>query len=136
MPSIKIQDQLNAEILSANPQVNSGFGKYLKGVPAQLLAGVDFASEFRKDLILVNPGPRGFALSFSNEIPLGKDNVSLTVAAGAKAMIGVYNRTGMLLFENTFLGAPLKVPAGQAYVAFSFNPSLDVGVAGTAGDLK
>ena len=135
MPTIKITDALQAELLTANPHVNSGFGKYLKGTPAALLAGADIASQFTKDLALANPGESGLSLRFSQPIDLGNGKPQLKVSAGARATIGIYNRTGMLLFDETFLGAPAKVRAGQAFVAFAFHPSLSLSGTAAAGEL-
>lgn len=136
MASIKILDSVSAEIFTAHPKVSSGLGKYLKGAPAELLAGADFTRQFRRELQSVSPGDSGFALAFSTDVPIGGDQVSLTVSAGSSALIGVYNRTGMPLFENTFVGAPVEVPEGRAYVAFAFRPRLDVGLEAVAGNLS
>jgi hypothetical protein len=136
MASISIRDSLNAEIVTANPQVTTGLGKYFKGTAAQLLAGVDVVSQLRTPLHLVNAGESGLGLSWSDTVPLGTSGVALTVAAGAKAVVGVYNRTGMQLLENTFIGAPLKVPAGRGFVAFSIRPSLDIGLKQQVGALS
>jgi len=135
MAKISITDALQAEVLSANPQINGGFGRYLKNTPAALLAGTDFVTQFTKDLVLVNPGESGFGMSFSQPLSLGDGKPSLSIAAGAKASLGVYNRTGMLLFEQTFIGTPAKVGPGQAVVAFAFRPSLSIGIEASAGSL-
>ena len=64
MSTIRIVDSVQGEIISANPIVTSGFGKYLKGLPAQLLAGTDFVGQLRQSLTLVQPGQSGFRLAF------------------------------------------------------------------------
>jgi hypothetical protein len=136
MASIVIRDALNAEIVSSNPQVTMGLGKYLRGTAAQLLAGVDVAGQLRTPLHLVHAGESGLALSWSDSVPLGSAKTSLSIAAGAKAIVGVYNRAGMHLLENTFIGAPLKVPAGQAFVAFSMRPTLEARLKTQVGALS
>jgi hypothetical protein len=60
-------------------------------------------------------------------VPLGVDGLALTVGAGARATIGVFNRTGMVLVGGTFLGPPLKVPAGTGFVSFTLQPTLALG---------
>ncbi len=136
MPSISIRDTVNAEIVTANPQVTSGLGKYLKGASAQLLAGAEVASQLRTDLSIANAGERGLRLTWADAVPLGSNAVLLTIDAGASVMIGVYNRTGMHLLENTFIGTPLKVPAAQAFVSISIRPTLELGVQGQVGALS
>ena len=136
MASIRILDSLSAEIISAHPNVGSGFGKYLKGGPAELLARADVTAQFRKELRLMDPGDRGFTLAFSTDVPLGTDRVSLTVSASSSAVIGVYNRAGMPLFEDDFVGPPIEVPAGRAYVAFAIRPTLGAGLKSQAGSLS
>jgi hypothetical protein len=136
MALITIRDTLNVEILSANPQVSSGFGKYLKGTSANLLAGVDVATQFRGPLHLAHPGESGLGLSWADTVPLANGAGALSIAAGAHAVVGVYNRRGMDLVENTFIGEPLKVELGQGYVAFSIRPNLEVGVKRQVGALS
>jgi hypothetical protein len=127
MATIKISDSASAEVLTANPQASSGFAKYLKGPAAPLLAGKDLAGQFKRDLPLVSPGEGGFKLQWAGDVPLGTDAVSVKAAAGASALISVYNHTGMLLVDDAFVGPPIKVPAGQAFVSFAFRPTLKIG---------
>ena len=136
MPSIQITDSVQGEIITANPIVNSGFGKYLTGIPAQVLAGTDVASQFRQPLQLVQPGTNGFGFKFQNSIPLGSSRVALSVNAGAQALISVHNRSGKPLFEDNFIGDPLNVPGGKAYVSFLFHPSVSAGLSSGAGALS
>jgi hypothetical protein len=136
MAPISIRDMLGAEIVSANPNITTGFGKYLKGKPAQFLAAADVARQLGTDLTAATPGEGGFRLALSADVPLGNNGTTLTIDAATGAIIGVYNRAGMQLLENTFLGKPMKVGPGQAFVAFSIRPTLAVGVNGHAGDLS
>jgi len=136
MAAISIRDMLGVEIVSANPNITTGFGKYLKGKPAQFLAAADVAGQLRTDLTLASAGEAGFRLTLSEDVPLGSNGTTLTIDAATSAILGVYNRAGMQLLENTFLGKPLKVPQGQAFVAFSIRPTLAVGVNGDVGDLS
>jgi hypothetical protein len=135
MPAITIRDGLNAEIVSANPHVTTGLGKYLRGRPAALLAGVDVAGQLRTPLHLANAGESGLGLSWASEVALGESGTALTIEAGAMAAIGVLNRTGMEVFATTFVGEPITVPANRALVSFSFRPSLALDVTKRAGAL-
>jgi hypothetical protein len=136
MATIKISDSVSAEIVSANPQASSGFAKYLKGNAAKLVAGADFAGQFRRELPLVNPGDSGFGLTWSGDVPLATDAVSFKISAGAPALISVYNRTGMLLLDDAFVGPALKVSPGQAFVAFSLHPTIKIAAASPNGSVS
>src|SRR5262245_24466940 len=126
MATIKISDSVSADLLTANPQASSGFAKYLKGPAAALVAGTDLRGQFQRDLPLVSPGQGGFKLQWAGDVPLGTDAVSVKAAAGAAALIGVYNRTNMLLVDDAFVGPPIKVKAGQNFVSFAFRPTLKI----------
>ena len=136
MPAITIRDGLNAEIVSANPHVSAGLGKYLKGQSAALLAGVDVVGQLRTPLHLANTGESGLGLTWSGDVALGDSGAALTIDAGATASIGVLNRTGMEVFGTTFVGEPIKVPAGSGLVSFSFRASLAVGLKKQVGALS
>lgn len=136
MPAITIRDGLNAEIVSANPHLSTGLGKYLKGQSAALLAGVEVAGQLRTSLHLANVGESGLGLSWSGDVALGESGMALTIDAGASATIGVLNRTNMEVFGTTFVGEPIKVRAGSALVSFSLRPSLAVGLKKQVGALS
>ena len=126
MATISISDTLGVEIVSASPHASSGFGRYLRGQAARLLAGADVASQLRTDLAVANPGDGGLRLAWAEAVPLGNDGATLTIDAGASVLVGVYNRRGMDLLEDTFIGEPVKVSAGQAYVSLAIRPTLEV----------
>ena len=136
MAAISIRDMLGVEIVSANPNITSGFGKYLKGKPAQFLAAADVAHQLNTDLRVATPGEAGCRLTLSENVPLQSNGTTLTIDVATSAILGVYNRPDMQLLENTFLGKPLTVAMGQAFVAFSIRPTLAVGVNGRVGDLS
>ncbi len=135
--SIKISDSTGLELFTADPQVNSGFGRYLKGTPAQLLAAADVTSRFRQPLTTVNPGSAGVGLSFQNPVSLDSGGAKVTISTGVKASVGVYNRTGLPLFEDNFIGDPLKVPdAGTAYISVGFEGNFGVSATPQLGDIS
>ena len=135
MPEISITDGLDAAIVSASPHVSTGLGKYFRGTSGALLAGVDVAGQLRTTLLLANPGESGLALVWKGDVALG-DGAALTIAAGTRAVVGVLNRAGMEVFDTTFIGKPLKVPSGTAFVSFSIRPSLALGLERQAGALS
>lgn len=126
LPSIIIRDPLKVEIITADPQPRTGLGKYLPDGVAQLVAEATGAGQLRGLLTSAHAGESGLNLSWSDVVPIGPatDKIALSISAGTKAVVGVYNRTGMELFESSFTGPSLKVPAGQAFVAFSIRPTL------------
>jgi hypothetical protein len=136
VPVITIRDGLNADIVSANPHVSTGLGKYLKGQAAALLAGADVVSQLRTPLHLATVSESGLGLSWAGDIALGESGTALTIEAGAKAIVGVLNRSGMQVFGTTFVGEPMKVPPGGAFVSFSLRPSLAVGLTKKTGALS
>ena len=126
LPSITIRDSLKVDIITAAPQPRTGLGKYLPAGVAALVAEATGAGQLRGLLTSAQAGESGLNLSWSDAVPIGpaRDKIALSISAGTKAVVGVYNRTGMELFESSFTGAPLKVPAGRAFVAFSIRPTL------------
>ena len=136
MASIKLTDSLSAEILTANPQATSGFAKYLKGPAAHLVAGTDFANQFRRELALVSPGDGGFKLAWAGDVPIGDGGTALKVSANAAALISVFNRPNMELAEDPTGGGPLKVKSGQAFLAFAFKPAVTAKTSSTRGQLS
>jgi hypothetical protein len=136
MAAIAIRDGLNAELVSANAHNSTGLGKYLKGRSAALLAGVDVVGQLRTPLRLASVGESGLGLNWSGDVSLGEPAAALTVEGGARAVVGVLNRTGMEVFGTTFVGEPITVPPGGAWVSFSFRPSLAVGLKKKAGALS
>jgi hypothetical protein len=135
MAAIKILDDLSAELIVANPPSLSGLGKYLKTRTASLTAGPDLKLQLPKHLHEVSPGDNGFTLSFDKDVPLGASGTTLTVSAKSTSVIGVLSEAGTPLFEDAFLGPPVTVPAGRAYVSFSFHPTLTAGLKQKVGAL-
>jgi hypothetical protein len=126
LASITIRDSLKVDLITADPQPRTGLGKYLPDGVAQLVAEAIGAGQLRGLLTAAHAGESGLNLSWSDTVPIGPagDKIALSISAGTKAVVGVYNRTGMELFESSFTGASMKVPAGRAFVAFSIRPTL------------
>src|SRR6188768_2459741 len=63
MTAIKITDSTNVELITANPHLTAGLGKYLpKGLVTQLVAGVDLVTQVGRDVLEVDKGERGLNL--------------------------------------------------------------------------
>jgi hypothetical protein len=122
MASITIRDSLKAEIVST--RAASGLGKYFRGAAAELVAGAEFLKQLHEPLHQANSGENGLGFTFSNELPLGTEAMSLTLTAGSKATMILHNKAGAPLFERTFVGDPIKVAPGSTYLALSFRPRL------------
>jgi hypothetical protein len=135
MGKISITDALGIELVSANPPPTSGFGKYLKGNAAALLAGADVARQLQVPVSQATAGENGLNLTWQNAVPLGDGGAALTIDASARATVGVFNQTGMALLGGTFLGPPVTVAADTALVSFRFHPTLALGANRTAGAL-
>ena len=137
MTAIRITDSTNVELITANPHLSGGLGKYLpKGLVTQLVAGTDLVTQVGRDVLEVDKGERGLNLTFANDFPLTSPGVVLKVGAGLSARIGVFNRTGMVLFDQTIIGPTVKVPAGQVYVSFAIAPTMAVGASAPVGPLS
>ncbi len=134
MPSISIGGGLTADIIVAMPDLASGLGKYLKD-PATLLADVNVVAELRKPLTKAKSGDLGLGLSWTRTNALGELGPALTVNAGGKAVLSIFNEDGAEIFEHTFIGPPVQVTSGRAYVSFSMHPSLGVNIERTIGAL-
>lgn len=136
MPTIKIQDNLSAELAVAAPAPSSAFSKYLKGDLAILLAAPELAKAFPKPLAPGKNMALSFGLNFQTPLEFGTTHTEWTLGASARAQLGVTAKTPSALFDQEHFGEPIVVPDGQAYVWFAFQPSLKLGVAGGEGDLS
>src|SRR5262245_1257324 len=122
MPRITIADGLSVELLSANPKAASGLAKYLKNPAAALRAGAELRAELEKQLQLVSTSVGGFGLEWVRDVPFEVRGAPVTVTAGSGVHLLVYNQPGMSLVDEAFVGPPMTVRPGQAFVAFSIQP--------------
>ena len=70
MASIRITVSLGAEIVSSNPQIGSGFGKYLRATP-QRCSPARRVSQLRTPLRIANAGESGLRWPGPASFPLG-----------------------------------------------------------------
>jgi hypothetical protein len=135
MGKISITDALGIELVSANPPPASGFGKYLKGNAAAVLAGADGVRQLQAPFARATAGESGLNLTWKDAVPLGAGHAALTIDASARATVGVFNQTGMELVGGTFQGPLVTVAAGTGFVSFRFHAALALGGDRDAGTL-
>ncbi|WP_321472684.1 hypothetical protein [uncultured Paludibaculum sp.] len=136
MPTIKILDNLSVDLAVIAPTSNSAFAKYLKGDLAMLLAAPELARAFPKPLAPGENLALSFGLNFTEPLEFGAAHTEWTVGASFQAQVGVTAKPPSALFDQEHFGEPITVPDGKAYVWFSFQPSLKLGVAGGESDLS
>ena len=134
MPSIRILDQLNVDLISAEAGPSSGFAKYFKGDVAGFVASTELATAFNKPLTSLGGGPIGFGLRFKTGGNFGGAQTEWSLEAGAAATIEVVP-AGEPVFGDATFGDPALVPDGRAFLTVAFSPSLAVGISHQAGDL-
>jgi hypothetical protein len=135
VPSIKISDQFNAEILSATAGPGSGISKYFKGDAAGFLASSELITAQNKSIATLPDSPAGLGFNFKDSGSFGATGKDWTLAAGAKVTVQATQAGGMIPGDDLF-AAPLQVAAGTTVVTITFTPSLSVGVTAGSGDLQ
>ncbi|MGC4052241.1 MAG: hypothetical protein QM757_23135 [Paludibaculum sp.] len=136
MPTIKILDNLSADLMVVAPTPDSAFAKYLKGDLAILLAAPELVKAIPKPLAPGQDLALSFGLNFSNALEFGAANTEWTLGTSFRAQLGVTAAAPSSLFDHEHFGEPIGVPEGKAYVWFSFQPALKLGVAGGESDLS
>ncbi|QOY91389.1 hypothetical protein [Paludibaculum fermentans] len=136
MPTIKILDNLSADLAVIAPTPASAFAKYLKGDLAILLAAPELVKAFPKPLAPGKNFALNFGLNFKDALEFGAAHTEWTVGASFQAQVGVTAETPSALFEQEHFGEPIMVPDGMAYVWCSFQPGLKLGIAAGEGDLS
>ena len=135
MATIKITDELNAELIVANTGPLSGFTKYLKGTAGQIVAGQQLVISLRQPLALAGTAPIGLGLSFKQSMDLGGTETELTIGASARATVTAHSRSGKAIFGEEHFGEPILVPAGRAYLSFAFSPAIKAGLSREVGEV-
>lgn len=136
MPTIKILDNLSADLVVVAPTADSAFSKYLKGDLAILLAAPELAKAMPKPLAPGRNFALNFGLNFTNALEFGAANTEWTIGTAFHAQAGVTAMAPSSLFDQEHFGEPILVPDGMAYVWFSFQPTIKLGIAGGEGDLS
>jgi len=133
--TIKITDELDAELIVANTGPLSGFTKYLKGTAGQIIAGQQLVTSFRQPLALAGTNPIGLGVSFKESLDLGGSETELTIGASARGIVTAHSESGKGVFGEEHFGEPIPVPPGQAYLSFAFAPAIKAGLSREVGDL-
>ncbi|MGJ5813363.1 hypothetical protein [Paludibaculum fermentans] len=136
MPTIKILDNLSADLAVVAPTPASAFAKYLKGDLAILLAAPELVKALPKPIAPGKNFALNFGLNFQNALEFGAADTEWSIGASFQAQVGVTAKTPSSLFDQEHFGEPIEVPEGKAYVWFSFQPGLKLGIAGGEGDLS
>ncbi len=135
MPSIKISDHLNAEILSANAGPGSGISKYFKGNAAFFLASSELVTAQNKSIATLPGSAAGFGLNFKDAGSFGATSKDWTLAAGAKVDVQATQAGGKIPGDDLF-AAPIRVADGTTVLTITFTPSLSIGAKVSSGDLR
>jgi hypothetical protein len=135
MPTIKVNDNLGVEILSAAAGPGSGISKYFKGDVAGFVASSELALAFTKRIHTLTPDPLGFGLKFAADGTFGTSGVDWRIQAGSRVSVQVTQAGKAVPGERPF-GRPFVVPADRAVVGTSFTPSLSAAISGSAGELQ
>lgn len=135
MPTIKITDELNAELIVAQTGPLSAFTKYLKGTTANVVAGAQLALALNQRLAVAGANPIGLGLGFKESVALGGADAELTIGASARGLITAHSKSGNEIFDQEHFGDPITVPSGRAYLSFAFSPVIQLGLSREVGKL-
>ncbi len=135
MPSIRITDQLNVDILTAEAGAGSGISKYFKGDTAGFLASAELANALLKPIVTIATTPIGLGLSFAKDGTFGTTGVDWCLQAGERIAVSAAQTGSPIQGDKPFTN-PVVVGPGKTFVAVSFNPRLSIDLSKTAGDLQ
>jgi hypothetical protein len=134
VPSIRVSDQSNVEILSAEAGPGSGIAKYFRGDVAGFLASAELVAALDKPVATLDELPVGFGLSFEAAGTFGSDHAEWQLKAGARTTVRATQSGGSIPGGEFFGDAP-TVPDGRTFLALTFSPMLSFSGADTIGDL-
>ncbi len=141
MPTISLRDDLDLDI-EVEPNDTSAFVKYFKVIPELITRNRklrDFAP-----LKLDDPAVTSFqsSLSFGQPVPIGVQDIDLTIKAGANGAINIFLPDPHLgkdetdsLFSPDKYGEDVPVKQSERYVSFNVTANVGGSVATRASDL-
>lgn len=135
MPSIRISDHLNVEVLSAEAGPGSGISKYFKGERVGFIAGTELVNARNKSIATLTTAPLGFGLSFQKGGTFGSSEVEWSIQAGATATVDA-TQSGNAIPGEALFGSPIQVEPGRTFVSIAFAPMLSITLSTGAGDLQ
>ncbi|HME07486.1 MAG TPA: hypothetical protein VKG25_10560, partial [Bryobacteraceae bacterium] len=139
MPTIKITDNLNAEVdsVSANPNpLTSALEKYVTSPAVNIVLLPDLMNALAQPLISARQTPLSLGLTFSDEVDFGTSaNPELTISAGVTQAVNVNATPGSNLFAVDLFGSPITINNGEGWLSLALNGSVNLGLSGSAGDL-
>ncbi len=140
MPTIKITDTLSADIssVSANPnQLTSALVKYVTSPAVNIVLLPDLVAALEHPLLTARSTPLSLGLKFSHKVDFGTSaNPELTIAAGVTQNVNVNATPGAKLFPADLFGSAITVNNGEGWLSLALNGTVNLGLAGTAGDLN
>ena len=113
----------------------SALFKYLKSELLHLIVLQDFIRLKDQTLTEAAPKPLHFRLNLGNKFQLGNTKPEIDLTPEAQVSLEVNASPGANIFEGDPFAVPATVPLNIAYLGFSLEGSLDLGVSGSAGDL-
>jgi hypothetical protein len=134
MPTIRISNHLNAEILSVAAGPGSGIAKYFKGDVAGFIASSQLVTALNKSIATLSDADLGLGLSFQADGEFGAAGTEWKLEAGARTSVRA-TQAGETIPGDQVFGEPLQVATGQTFVSVGFSPSLSAGVSTAVGDL-
>lgn len=134
MPTIRISDKSDVEILSAQAGPGSGIAKYFQGDVAGFIASSQLVAALGKPVATLVDEPVGLGLSFQSAGTFGSAQAEWQLKAGARTTVRA-TQGGKGIPGGEFFGDPLIVPAGNTFVSATFSPMLSFSGADTIGDL-
>ncbi len=140
MPTIKITDTLSADInsVSADPNpITAALEKYVTSPAVNIVLLPDLVNALNQPLLTARQNPLSLGLKFSDKVDFGTSaNPELTITAGITQNVNVNATPGKNLFSTDFFGSPITVNNGEGWLSLALNGTVDLGLAGSSGDLK
>lgn len=137
MASIKITDNLNAEITSVplNQNPFSSLIKYVKVPAVNLIFLPGLVSALKRPLLTASNEPVEFGLNFKNGFQFGNVAPEINIGAGASAAVHVNAIPGTNVFQKNPFASPVPVDDGTGYASLAIAGSVSVGLDRTVSDL-
>lgn len=134
MPSIKITDQLEAEV-DVELNEDSAIPKYIEDLRRLKLPNVNFSSLVNATLDKTPLKNFETGLSFEQPVDVGAGGAELKIAAGLSGSVKLYSPKDKQLFDPEFFGDPIPITDGQLYVGVGVGVTLAGELTGEKGDI-
>ncbi len=136
MSTFSLTDNFNNPVpVPVNWTSLSGLSKYLKSEGLHLVVFPDFLQHKDQPVSQIVPQPLKAQLKAGHLFQLGAAQAELDITPEAQAAVEVNAKAGSNLFDDDPFAVAATVPPDVAYVGFTFDGSLDLGISGSSGDL-